>query len=873
MMLPTGDYTSAISCSSVGAGGIFLVQMLSEQSLEVTLKSGAGPELIGERYVVMEQLGGGAMGVVYEAYDRQLDRKVALKFLRQADGPGVSELSERMLREAKALARISHPNVVVVHDFGVHDRRVYLVMEIVRGTTLSRWQQSRAWREVVDVYLGAGSGLFAAHEAGVVHRDFKPENVLVGEDGRARVSDFGIARLDGGPAMAPRGHEPGASPLVTFDGALMGTPAYMSPEQFLGRVSDARSDQFAFCVALFEALCGSRPFEGDTLPKLRDQVCAGAAKKLPPTFPRRLERALRRGLQVEPDKRWPTMKALLDELKTVRRPTRRWLAAAAIGAALLSVAGVQQYRERQRVRCAEQEGRLAGIWDEATREQVRQVFLKSGRPSAGPVWKTVESTLDEFARSWLTANQRECLERVAGGAVGAGAEATAGCLERQLGDARALVDIFRTADGQVVDNAARAALAMRDRSECSTANPSVGALPPGRQSDGDAVRALRLLSEGQAFLDAKKTRDGLERATEALALARSTHFDAAKAEALYLLAQGNFASLKFEPAHQLLREAVRAADAARHDVLRARALMLDGSIVGWKLGRTSEGRELLADAAATLKRFGSADDLQGELHRRTAVLFRATGDYAAAISEYELAFKLFRTAHGDPCQQCAEILWFEGATYLEAHNPSLGIAALEASIDQMKLLLGDDNPDLVTVRIELGFALAQEHRITEAEGIMSKVVATLEKSDQNKNVLISVLSNWGDLLLSEGRTDEAVRALDRAVALGNSGTYSRENQLLTAGLAHVVAGDEKVGTALLQQGLDAEEAGRKRPVVLALARLYLARASGQWRVNARARAQLVVLAQDALKLAKSDSNAATDAARIEDWLRAERLVP
>ena len=189
-----------------------------------------------------------------------------------------------MLREAKALARISHPNVVVVHDFGVHDQRVYLVIEIVRGTTLTDWQKSRAWRDVVDVYLGAGAGLCAAHEAGVVHRDFKLDNVLVGEDGRARVSDFGIARLDGAGATAPSGHEPGASPLVTFDGALMGTPAYMSPEQFLGRVSDARSDQFAFCVALFEALSGARPFEGDTLPKLRDQVCAGAAKKLASSF-------------------------------------------------------------------------------------------------------------------------------------------------------------------------------------------------------------------------------------------------------------------------------------------------------------------------------------------------------------------------------------------------------------------------------------------------------------------------------------------------------------------------------------------------------------------------------------------------------------
>ncbi len=847
--------------------------MSTQPSLEETLKSHAKPELIGDRYVLMEQLGGGAMGVVYEAYDRQLDRKVALKFIRQAEGPGVNELSERMLREAKALARISHPNVVVVHDFGVHEARVYLVMEIVRGTTLTDWQRARPWRDVVDIYRGAGAGLWAAHEAGVVHRDFKPDNVLVGEDGRARVSDFGIARLDGAVVSAPSGHEPGASPMVTFDGALMGTPAYMSPEQFLGRVSDARSDQFAFCVALFEALSGARPFDGDTLQKLRHQVCSGAVKKLAASFPRRLEQALRRGLQVDPEARWPTMRALLDELEAVRRPTRLRRVALAVVVTLLAVGGAQQYRDRQRARCADQEGRLAGVWDQASREQVRLVFATSGRPSAGPVWKTVEGTLDEFARSWLAENQRECLERLAGGAVGAAAELTEACLERQLGDARALVDVFRTADDQVVDNAARAALAMRDRAACSEANPGVGALRPDRQGDGPSDRVLRLLSETQALLDARKSRDALERATEALGLARTANFTAGEAEALYLMGQGNFASLQFEAAHQLLRQAVRAADAARHDVLRARALMFDGSIVGWKLGRTAEGRELLADAAATLKRFGWAADLQGELHRRTAALSRATGDYAAALSEYEQAYALFRGAHSDPCQQCIEIRWFEGATSLEAHNPAAAIPVLEAAIDQLKLLLGDEHPDLVNIRIDLCFALAQDNRIAEAEEIMAKVVAALEKGDQSKDRLVAVLSNWGDLLLSQGRTSEAVRALDRAVALGNSQTYSRENQLLTAGLAHVVAGDAKGGTTLLQQGLAAEEAGRKRPVVLALARVYLARADGQWQGNTKARTKLVALANEALGLAKSDAYAATDAMRLEAWLREAHLVP
>ncbi len=214
------------------------------------------------RYVILDRIGAGGMGVVYAAYDPELDRRVALKLLRTDRFAAPGHL--RLLREAKALARLTHPNVVAVHDAGTFGDQVFVAMELVEGETLRQWLEAgaRSWREVLDRLLAAGRGLAAAHAAGLVHRDFKPENVLLGRDGRVRVVDFGLAKALADAAEEPAAPDSGgelASPLTEW-GAVLGTPAYMAPEQIRGIAADARSDQFSFCVALYEALYGERPF-------------------------------------------------------------------------------------------------------------------------------------------------------------------------------------------------------------------------------------------------------------------------------------------------------------------------------------------------------------------------------------------------------------------------------------------------------------------------------------------------------------------------------------------------------------------------------------------------------------------------------------
>jgi hypothetical protein len=297
------------------------------------------------RYVVLRRIGAGGMGVVFAAYDPQLDRRVALKLLRTGIGLGEGEARARLVREAQAIAQLSHPHVVAVYDVGTAvGGDVYIAMEFVEGDTLTSWLRAwdRTWREVVAIFLDAGRGLAAAHAVGLLHRDFKPDNVLVGADGRVRVTDFGLARSlmaaaeDG--ELQPTPELAALRVTLTATGAVMGTPRYMAPEQLAGKDVSAAADQFSFCVALYEAVYGVHPILGDTAAKMLE----GGARMRPPPENRRVPTALlailRRGLDPVPARRFPSMPALLAELTTaIRPPRRRYLVLA--GAAALVLGG------------------------------------------------------------------------------------------------------------------------------------------------------------------------------------------------------------------------------------------------------------------------------------------------------------------------------------------------------------------------------------------------------------------------------------------------------------------------------------------------------------------------------------------------------
>jgi formylglycine-generating enzyme required for sulfatase activity len=320
------------------------------------------------RYVVIESVGSGAMGVVYGAYDPQLDRKIALKLLKPGQG-ATEKAKARLLREAQAMARLSHPNVVAVHDVGVFEDQVFLAMEFLGAGTIKSWlaEKPRSWREILAVFIAAGRGLVAAHAAGIVHRDFKPDNVLLDKEGRPRVVDFGIARQAEGTGEEDRDDDDGRGDLaktlretsggaaalmtLTKTGAMVGTPAYMAPEQFLGERGDERSDQFSFCVALYEALYGERPFAGNDILSISVNVTTGELRPLPKDrgVPAWIRRLVLRGVKADPAMRWPSMAALIAALQDdpAVKLRRRLVAGGTIAAVTATLLGAWQMVSRR----------------------------------------------------------------------------------------------------------------------------------------------------------------------------------------------------------------------------------------------------------------------------------------------------------------------------------------------------------------------------------------------------------------------------------------------------------------------------------------------------------------------------------------------
>jgi predicted Ser/Thr protein kinase len=324
------------------------------------------------RYELRECIGAGGLGVVFAAFDPKLGRQVAVKLLRP-DRAALADHRARVQREAQAMAQVRHPNVVEVYDVGEIDdanATLYIVMELLDGVSLQDWLARRpSWRAIVVAFVEAARGLAAAHRRGVIHRDFKPTNAMVGRDGRVRVLDFGLARGtvdDASTELVFRSNDDMLSLDLTDADKVLGTPPYMAPEQHVGERIDGRADQFSLCVALYEGLFGRRPFLGETLRALTDAKLAG--RMLPSAgIPRALRRVIERGLAPDPHQRFATMDALANALERVlRRP--RWNPLASLGAgtivaaALLSVPMLgEQAREHDVADATERDGELAAL--------------------------------------------------------------------------------------------------------------------------------------------------------------------------------------------------------------------------------------------------------------------------------------------------------------------------------------------------------------------------------------------------------------------------------------------------------------------------------------------------------------------------------
>ena len=483
----------------------------SESGDRATSGGDPTPATLG-RYRIGKLLGAGGMGSVYEAYDPELERVVAVKVLRE-DREATISRERRLVREAKVMARLAHPNVMRVYDVGVAGGRVYLAMEHVQGVTLAHWltREPRSVADILGSFAAAGQGLAAAHDAGLVHRDFKPSNVMVSDDGRVLVTDFGLARsvsdlepADGNVEGDARVTSEPAAGTITHSGVKVGTPQYMAPEQLAAGPVDARADQFGFCVSLWDALYGELPYSDGAAYARGETALRAPSGPNAGRVPNVVARALVRGLSVDPAARHPNMRALLAALaRDPARTRRRW---AMSGSALLAVAalgavGSRMFAKQQVDPCAGGAAKVAAVWDGSTRAKIGAAFDASALPYAKPSFATVAAALDAYAQRWAGMYQDACMAtRVRGEQSDELLDLRMACLTNHLRETGAFTKLLETADRKVIDRAPASAQNLPTLDDCANVTLLRGEarLPPDAQSRAaiDEVRGALAEARG-----------------------------------------------------------------------------------------------------------------------------------------------------------------------------------------------------------------------------------------------------------------------------------------------------------------------------------------------------------------------------------------
>jgi eukaryotic-like serine/threonine-protein kinase len=650
------------------------------------------PVRIG-RFELLERLGAGGMGIVCAAFDPALGRKVALKIL-SPDRDGAADRS-RLIEEAKTLARLSHPNVVTVHEVGELDEDIFIVMEYVQGTTLEHWhREDRSVRETLRVYVQAAAGLSAAHAVGVVHRDFKPANALLGTDGRVRVVDFGLARGDRGVA--------GGDPTVTSRG---GTPAYMSPEQADGRPLDARSDQFSFCVALWEALAGERPYDAAAILSLGKSP----TRRIDPNperrrIPRWLRQTLLRGLSPDPSDRWPSMDALRLALTSGTKRRRQRI----VGAVLVfGLGGVAIASQTAPPPCPTPEGRFVGVWDASTRAEVEQAMLQTELPFAEASWRSSAQRLDAYVARWKQAHVSQCVaDRAQGGRDRARSRLVAACLDRRLDALGSVVELLSRGERDIVVAAATLTASLPPIADCSRERillDGADELDPDRLAAltevmGEIEHLRRLLSIGrvrEAEANAKAVLDRAEALGDGPTLAA-----ARLACGLLRQAKGEVADAEKE-----LLAAALSAETDRSDRLAAeawRSLVWLGVRDLEDVGRATTWAGL---AEVALARMGNPPADRAELLVALGGLAELRGDHAQARDHYTQAFALQEDAlePGDVAR--ATTLRHLANSFAALDDPQLALEHYERAREVITQVHGPGHPDTAMLDINVALTL------------------------------------------------------------------------------------------------------------------------------------------------------------------------
>jgi len=736
-------------------------------------------ERIG-RYHLLEVIGRGGMGTVYSAFDPALERRVAIKILHRERGGAPGE-RDRLLAEAKAMAQLSHPNVVTVHEAAVDRGRLFLAMEYVAGRTARAWlaQRERSWGEIVAVYRQAGLGLAAAHAAGMVHRDVKADNILVGTDDRVRITDFGIAvgivQASSGRSGDNGSDDPSEDRSVSLTLAT-GTPAYMSPEQLRGDALDARSDQFSFAVSLYEALFRRRPFEGRGPSQLR--AAHGGAPLVAPTdtdVPPWLRRAVVRALEIDPARRWPSMHALTRQLEigtsTIPRPLQRWLLVlvpvGVIGGAIL---GGRVGREPDG---CEQAAAMDATWNPGRRQEVTTALAAIGKAFADDTARTVVKLLDEFGAQWTATYDDACRQHRAGVESDSLFDRRQACLRARHRAMSSLVDILVEADGDTMRNAIAAVDALPRVRECESSrlvDDATWTVPadPALRSQHEAV--LDELTEVQSLYRAGRFRDGSARAEAVVTAARVLGDDALLVRAL-LVREGYQTKLdETDAAAANIDEAWHLALRSGNNTEAVRAAIRQIELVGYVQRKEDLAIARVDDAHSLVARVRAHNpELATELE---AAVLRAHGlvelrfGHASAADRLSEALRMIRSLPAPHALEVAEYLRAVANAEFPAGRHDDALAHYEESLELAKGVLGADHPDIAAVHNNVGLLLRNMGRPEDgARHLEEALRISLSAFGSDHSSVVMAERNLASVYHQLGRNAQAVPLWEHALGL------------------------------------------------------------------------------------------------------------
>ncbi len=774
------------------------------------------------RYIVVGQLGAGGMGIVYIAFDPELERDVALKLLHRETRPG-TRARERLVREAQALARLSHPNVVRVYDVGEHEGQVFLAMEFVQGHTLRKWLEAapRTWPEILDVLVRAGRGLAAAHTKEIVHRDFKPDNVMVADDGRVLVMDFGLAR-SGDVASIPSydSHQPTAGSTsgtvaLTNAGAALGTPAYMAPEQHLRQPTDPRTDQFSFCVTLYEALYGTRPFGGDSLAALSLAITEGRLRDAPRghRVPARVYRAVERGLSRTAEARWPTLDELLGELQRDPRPARRrWATVGMLAGAVGTYAGWQSWSTAQAAAACDAEGNaITEVWNSDRRAAITAVVRDADVDYATDSWLRAAKRIDHQTEAWSRLRTRACRAALVDHTRSLPElDRSRECFDERRTHIDALLTKFEEGGSPIMQRMVTVVVQLADMQQCVD-ETWLSRRPPA-SSDVELRSQLAALRNRLVEIGVWVSTGHYQ---DALIGAETVRAEAEALDSMVLIADARLAagialerSGEFERAQQELELAYYTAGGIGHDAAALRAATRLSFVTGYQLAKPDDGLRWASAAQMLVTRLGLVDEPAVALWlTNLGSIHQASGKYDEALDAQQRALEVARRTYGETHPQVA-VQW---ANLANAHHGQgafdEAIAAHRHGLEIREATLGPSHPDVAISLINLGATQLTVSDYHRAQVSLARALAIQTAAFGEQHPLVArILNNLGAAYYSGGEWEQAREVWTRALTIQMETLGANHPDLASPysniGRVHDALGDYDQALASFEQALE-----------------------------------------------------------------------